>query len=465
MPARDAKKAHENPARVRQIRGILRQCQSSKIQLVRFLYCGNDGVIRGKACHADYLEGYLESGIGLTVAMQSFNMLDQLTPGGRFGPVGEIRLVPDPATFAILPYAPRSARLLVDMVRLDQRPWEACARSFLKRMIQRAAERGSAIKGAFENEFTLARQEGSAFVPIDRSPCFSSIGMDSAAPVILDIVEALGKQGVSVEQYYAELGPGQQEMPVRYAPALRAADNQLTFRDTVRGVALTHGLYASFAPKPFPEAAGNGAHLHFSAWSLKEDRNLFYGPGDPHGLSKEGYHFIGGVLKHLRALVALTAPSVNSYRRLRPQSWSSAFVCYGPDNREAAVRIASPRWGREMESTNLELKPSDPSNNPYLALGGLIAAGLDGLEKGLDPGGPLLVDPATLSEPDRTARGLVRLPTSLEEALDELERDDLLCQALGEVLAGEYVAVKRSEVRGFKDKPVEFELEHHRYKY
>src|SRR5262245_13176898 len=374
MPRRPASsrgdRSGSSPGDARRTRDILARCRAGKVQVVRFLYCDNGSVIRGKACHTRFLPSYLRSGIGLTVAMQSMNMLDQLVPEGSFGPVGEIRLAPDPATFAILPYAPRSARLLCDMQTLDGEPWGACPRSFLKRVIDRTASQGLACRAAFENEFTLARREEGAFVPVDRSNCFSTIGMDSAAPVISDLIEALIAQGVHPEQYYAELGAGQQELPVRFTDALRAADNQITVRETARGVALKHGLVASFAPKPYPDQAGNGAHIHFSLWRLSDGGNHLHSERDRYGLSEAGYSFIGGVLAHLPALVALTAPSVNSYRRLQPRFWSSAYTAWGPDNREGAVRIPSRRRGREAESTNLELKPSDPSCNPYLALGG-----------------------------------------------------------------------------------------------
>jgi len=449
----------------RRIRHIVRQCRHEKIQMVRFLYCGNDSVIRGKACATEFLDSYLVSGIGLTVAMQCMNMLDQLVPEGSFGPVGEIRLMADPTTFAVLPYVPRVARVFCDMLTLEGEPWGACPRSFLKRMTARAATRGLVVRAAFENEFTLARREGPGYVPLDHSNCFSTIGMDGAAPVMGDIVDALTAQGVHPEQYYAELGPGQQELPVRFAEALRAADNQITLRETARGVALKHGLVASFAPKPFPDQAGNGAHIHFSLWRLVDGGNHFHDPHDRYGLSEAGYAFIGGVMAHLPALVGLTAPSVNSYRRLQPRFWSSAYTAWGPDNREGAIRIPSKRRGREAESTNLELKPSDPSCNPYLALGGLLAAGLDGIERKLDPGTPTLVDPDSLSDAERAQRGIRRLPRSLGEALDALERDEVLRDALGDVLAREYLAVKRSEVRAFDGKGVAFEVEQHFYRY
>jgi glutamine synthetase len=445
---------------------ILMQARQAGIKLVRFLYCGNDGLIRGKTAAIEALDGALEAGIGLTVAMQSFTMLDRLVPEGTFGPVGEIRLMPDLDTFAPLPYAPKSARVLTDMLQLDHTPWPICPRGFLKRMVAKADARGLRVVAAFENEFYLARVDNEGrFVPFDRSNCFSSIGMDSANPIVIDIVEALEKQGIAVQQYYPELGPGQQEISVQHTAALRAADQQLAVRETVRGVAAGHGLYASFAPKPFPDQAGSGCHIHFSLWDTATGQNVLSAPSGPHGISPLGYHAIGGVLAHLSGLLALTAPTVNSYRRLQPRFWSSAYCCYGPDNREAALRIPSVFWGREAESTNLELKPCDPSCNPYLALGALIAACLDGIERGLKPPEAVIIDPATLDEEERERLGVYRLPLALDEALAALEQDKVLTDALGAPLAHEYLLVKRAEWEAFKDQGLEFELDQHFYKY
>ena len=445
---------------------ILLQARQAGVRLVRFLYCGNDGLIRGKAAAIEALEGALEAGIGLTVAMQSFTMLDRLAPTGTFGPVGEIRLVPDLDTFTMLPYAPKNARVLVDMLQLDRTPWPICPRSFLKRMIAKAAARGLRVVAAFENEFYLARVDNEGrFMPFDRSNCFSAIGMDSASPIIIDIVEALEKQNITVQQYYPELGPGQQELSVQHTEALRAADQQLVVRETVRGVAASHGVYASFAPKPFPDQAGSGCHIHFSLWDAASGQNVLSEPTGPYGISPLGHHVLAGVLAHMRALVALTAPTINSYRRLQPRFWSSAYSCYGPDNREAALRIPSLFWGREAASTNFELKPCDASCNPYLALGALIAACLDGIEHGLNPPEAVSVDPALLSEEERERIGAARLPLTLDEALVALEEDEVLTEALGAPLAHEYLQVKRAEWEGFKDQGLEFELDQHFYKY
>jgi glutamine synthetase len=282
----------------------------------------------------------------------------------------------------------------------------------------------------------------------------------------VELVRALTEQGLVVEQYHPELGHGQQELSIRHAPAVAAADNMVRYRETARGVAWRQGLWASLAPKPMPDQAGNGAHLHASLWEAGPDgqpgnRNVLHDTGDPRGLSELAYHWIAGLLAHLPGLVALSCGSVNSYRRLAPQSWSSAYVCWGMDNREAAVRVPSRMWGLEEASTNLELKPSDATGNPYLALGAYIHAGLDGVRNKLDPGRPVDTDPATLSAATRRRRGINRLPASLGEALDALEADELLMDALGPLRSGAYLAVKRSEVAAFAAQDVAFECFHH----
>ena len=351
---------------------ILDACRTQAVRLVRFLYCDNGGVIRGKATHVERLGDRIRTGIGLTVAMQAMNSLDQLQPVEGMGPVGEIRLVPDPETFTVLPYAPHTAAMLVDHARLDGQPYEAGPRNFLKRMAARLAERGMVLSCAVENEWSLATQRDGRHVPVDESLCFSTVGMAASAEVTDATVVALGEQGIQVEQYYAELGHGQQELSVAPRPAVQAADTQILVRETIRGVAARFGLTASLAPKPWPDQAGNGAHIHFSLWDGDGQRNLFHDPASRFGLSRTAEQFIAGVLTHVPGLLALTAPSVNSYHRLLPQHWSSAFVCWGPDNREATVRVPSTFWGMEQASTNLEFKPTDASCNPYLAFGGLI---------------------------------------------------------------------------------------------
>lgn len=452
-------------------KAVLKRAEELHLRLVRFLYCDNGGIIRGKATHASSLAQRMTEGIGQTLAMQAFAGVDALAAVEGMGPVGEFRLVPDPNTFVVLPYAPNAGMMVCDMLAQDRQPWGACPRTFLKRMIGAAGQMGIAVRAAVEHEFYLAREapDGPGYEPFDHSLCYSSIGFQSSAQILDDIIRCLELQGVQVEQFMPELGPGQQELSIRHADALHAADNVILVRETVRAIAAQHGVVASFAAKPFLDQAGSGAHIHFSLWgtsgSGQVGRNLLYDPNGRGGLSKLGFQFIGGVLAHLPGLVALTCASPNSYRRLLPHFWSSAYTAYGFDNREGAIRVPSPFWGREAESTNLELKPADHSGNPYIALGGLIAAGLDGMRRGLDPGEPMDIDPGNLSDDERALRGIHRLPESLDAALDALAADAVLTEALGPLLAPAYIAVKRLESSYFADKTPEEETRQHFYKY
>ena len=247
---------------------VAQRVDDAGLRLVRFLWCGNDGTVRAKSSGRQGLEGRIAAGIGLTVAMQAMNGLDQLQPVEGMGPVGEIRLVPDVETFRVLPYAPRTGAMLVDHVTLDGEPAPQCPRSFLKRMEARLAERdGARLEVAFENEFALAVPKDGGYAPVDASLCFSTIGMTTSQEYVDALADALEQQGLTLEQYYAELGHGQQEISTAHAPALQAADEQILVRETIRGVAAQHGLVASLAPKPWPEGAGNGGHVHFSLWA------------------------------------------------------------------------------------------------------------------------------------------------------------------------------------------------------
>jgi glutamine synthetase len=451
------------------VHDVVQQARNADLRLVRFLYCDNGGIIRGKATHSSKLASRMATGIGQTLAMQAFTAVESLAPVEGMGPIGEFRLIPDPETFVTLPYVPNTGSMMSDMILTDGTPWAACPRTFLKRMIKHLADHGMRAEASVEHEFYLAREEGDKYVPADNSLCYSSRGLDDQAEIIDVILAALESQGVSIELFHTELGPSQQELSIRHANVLRAADNVCLVRETVRGVARTFDLLATFAPKPFLDQAGSGAHIHVSLCGTENGehpgQNLFYNPNERGGLSQLGKYFIGGVLRHVRGLVAITCGSPNSYRRLLPHYWSSAYDAYGYDNREGAIRIPSTQWGHEAESTNLELKCADHSGNPYLSIGALLAAGLDGIKNSIDPGDPQEIDPGNYSDEEREKRGLRRLPTSLDEALDELERDQVLLDALGPLLASSYIAVKRNEAAFFKDKTADEETRQHFYKY
>ena len=447
---------------------VLQRAQDAQLRLVRFLYCDNGGIIRGKATHAAKLASRMEEGIGQTLAMQAFTSVETLAMVPGMGPVGEFRLVPDPESFVVLPYAPHTGSMFCDMNRIDGQPWEACPRTFLKRMSAELAKDGMRAEAAVEHEFYLAHEQHGTYNPADYSLCYSSIGLAEQAEVIDALLAALEAQGITTELFHAELGPAQQELSIHHADALKAADNVLLVRETARNIARRFDLYASFAPKPFLDQAGSGAHIHFSLWGnqgFSNATNLFYDAGEHGGLSQIGRYFIGGVLKHIRALLALTCASPNSYRRLLPHYWSSAYAVYGFDNREAALRVPSLFREREADSINIELKSADHSGNPYLAFGALIAAGLDGIRNKIEPPAPVNVDPGNYSDEERERLGIHPLPGSLNEALDALEHDQLLLDALGPLLAEAYIAVKREEAAFFIEKSPQEETLQHFYKY
>src|ERR1700730_9125519 len=259
---------------------VVKQAHTSNLRLVRFLYCDNGGIIRGKATHSSRLASRMQEGIGQTFAMQAFTGVESLASVEGMGPVGEFRLIPDPNTFTILPYVPNTASMFCDMIRTDGVPWEACPRSFLKRMLAALEQEGMRAEAAVEHEFYLAREEMGTYVPADRSLCYSSIGLDEQAEVVDTMLAALENQGLGIELFHTELGPAQQELSIHHADALRAADNVCRVRETVRGVARDFNLFATFAPKPFLDQAGSGAHIHFSLWgsesSGQSNTNLFY---------------------------------------------------------------------------------------------------------------------------------------------------------------------------------------------
>ncbi|MBV9230960.1 MAG: glutamine synthetase, partial [Chloroflexi bacterium] len=278
---------------------VVQRAQAANLRIVRFLYCDNGGIIRGKTTHASKLASRIYEGIGQTLAMQAWTGVESLASVEGMGPVGEFRLIPDPDTFVILPYVPNTGTMFCDMIRTDGVPWEACPRSFLKRMIATLAAQGMRAEAAVEHEFYFAREEMGKYVPADHSLCYSSVGLDEQAEVMDAVLAGLESEGLSIELFHTELGPAQQELSIRHADVLRAADNVCLVRETVRGVASTFNLLATFAPKPFLDQAGSGAHIHFSLWGSENSgqayTNLFYDAQERGGLSQLGKYFIGGV--------------------------------------------------------------------------------------------------------------------------------------------------------------------------
>jgi glutamine synthetase len=426
--------------------------KSQGIRFVRVIWCDNANVIRGKAIHIDTLADRMDIGVGLSAAQQAIPvMADAVAPDSGLGPVGEVWLTPDWSTLQPLPYAPGQARVLGDMVA-NGAPWPWCSRQFLKRMIQRARAAGFELKAAFEPEFYLLRIEGDIIHPADQSVFATTLSMDTHWSVVDAIAAALIDQGLTIEQYYPESGPGQQEISVRYTDVLAAADQHIIYRETVKAVARHHGLIASFVPKIFDQAAGSGCHLHLSLWRGEENVT----PGGQGALSDVAGHFTAGLLHHLSALMVVTTPSPNSYRRIRPRCWSGAYRTWGYDNREAAIRIPTNPAG--PSPTHLEFKTLDNAANPYLALGCAIAAGLDGIEQQFPLPEPIAVDPAVLSHEARQSRHIHLLPQSLDQAISAFQQDPVLLDALGADYAKTFLAVRQAEREAMQNFTLEAEV-------
>jgi len=429
-----------------EIGDALAAAAEGETRLIRFLYCDPAGVIRGKTVHGSQLQSKITEGVGLTRAQNAVNLFEDLIYVDGMEPVGEVRIIPDPNTYSELPWLDHTSSMLSDLREQDGSEWAGCTRSVLKRALARANEQGVKVMAAFESEFYLAEQTPDGPKPWRNGPVYSSSGMDRASEVVDVMVDNLVAQGVVVEQAINEYGPGQQEISIKYTDALAAADQHLKFRDTIRGTAeVQFGLLASLAPKPFSEGIGSGAHLHFSLWSADGKTNLLYNENDPTRLSQFGLSFVAGVLDHLPALVALTCPSVVSFHRLQPHSWAGSTISWGYDNRECAVRVASPFAGREMNSINLELKTCDGSANPYFALAGLITAGLDGVTRGLVPPAPAEHDPTLLSAEAARASDIRPLPATQLAALRALEDDPLIADSLGDLMLRCVLATRRAE--------------------
>lgn len=429
----------------------------SKTHFIRVLWCDNANIIRAKALHVDALKNLdSEVAVGISRAQQGVPvMYDGVVSGAGLDPVGEIVLQGDLSTLTSIPYAPGQARVMGDMMENGE-VWGNCPRGFLKKMVSEAQEKGLEIKSSFENEFYLVKvdEDNKDYKISEHNPFASTYSMDQNQAVISEIVDSLMAQNIKVEQYYPESGPGQHEITMVYDKALNAADNQIVFRETVKSVSFKHGLRASFLPNVFPDSAGSGCHIHISLWKGAE--NILHDPENNYGLSQTARQFIAGILYHLPALMAITTPITRSYLRIRPQMWSGAFQVWGFNNREAAIRVIQEDNGKIM---HFELKTVDASSNPYLAMGAVIAAGMDGIKKDMELNKPLQKDPATLSPEEREKQGIKPLPRNMKEALDNLKNNGALLKVLGSELATSYLAVKYAEYEALSKLSAEDEVD------
>lgn len=357
-------------------------------------------------------------------------------------------MMPDINTYRVLPWTEgdhRLARIICDAFTPDGEPFEGDPRGVLKRVLQRSEALGLRFFTSSEPEFFLFRKpDGAEPVLHDVAGYFDFSPRDLASEVRQDIILALEALGIEVERGHHEVATGQHEINFRYTDALASADALMTFKYTVKAVAQAHDLYATFMPKPIAGINGSGMHTHQSLFDLKGETNLFYDAKDAYHLSPLAYSFLAGQLQHARALAAVVAPTVNSYKRLVPGYEAPVYICWGQINRSALMRIPRYSKGRE-KSTRMELRCPDPSSNPYLMLAVMLAAGLDGVERKLQAPAPIEESAYEFTPDDLHERGIGVLPGSLDEALRELEKDKVVKGALGEHAYKGFVRAKRRE--------------------
>lgn len=375
----------------------------------------------------------------------NFTIDDQQVPEPRFGAdSGDFFAVPDPETFTVVPYRPGMARVYSHLHTEDGRHWEGCPRGRLQAAVARLADLGFSAQVAFEPEFTLYRQDaGGQYRPVDSAPMYSVQRIDELSGFLRSVEKALAEQDVEILQIGSEYGAGQVEINLRHCDPVTAADNTLTLRDTVKALARDAGMLAGFMPKPYEDAAGNGLHVHLSLWDTSGEQDHSAGDG-PAGLSTEMGHFLAGVVAHAPALCGVGAPTVNSYKRLQPASWAPAHVAYAEQNRAALVRIPGSTRRR------IEFRAADHTCNPYLFLTALLSAGIDGLERELQPGKPAEGDLGHAARAELEAQGVAFLPRTAGEALAAVEADQTVMEGLGPVCGPELLRIKRFELERYE---------------
>nr|WP_042195330.1 glutamine synthetase family protein [Kibdelosporangium sp. MJ126-NF4]CEL21942.1 Glutamine synthetase, putative [Kibdelosporangium sp. MJ126-NF4]CTQ92722.1 Glutamine synthetase (EC 6.3.1.2), putative [Kibdelosporangium sp. MJ126-NF4] len=396
---------------------------------VAVTWVDNSGVTRVKAVPVGALANAVTNGIGASPSFDRFVFDDSVTGG----PVGDLRLKPDVSKLTVLAALPGWA--WAPAVRYDQdgnvHPGDA--RGLLIRVADELAEQhGVHTRAAFEIEWCVSRGEGDEFVPACSGPAYGMIRLTELGGYLHDVLDALATQGIHVEQIHPEYAAGQFELSIAHQDPVTAADHLVLVRETIRPVSMNHGLRATFAPKVVAGGVGNGCHVHLSAW--RDGENLLGGGDGTFGLTADGTSFVGGILSRLPALLALGAPSVSSYLRLIPSHWAGAFVAWGLENREAALRFIT------AGQPNVEIKCFDGSANPYLALAGLLVAGGAGIAEGASLPEPVDVDPATLAD-------AVPLPNHLGEAVEAFEAEPTLLAAFGTELTDAITTVRKSEIR------------------
>jgi glutamine synthetase len=404
----------------------------------------------GRACaKSNPRQGFVSAlRTGMVFAKANLNMDvsdHQVSGATMLADSGDFLAVPDPRSYVLLPRFPGTALMNAYMRETDGSPWEGCPRTRLDKIVAKLADEGYSMRAALEPEFYLyVRGEGGALEPATGSTMYGQRGLADANAFVVDLMTELAGMGIEVAQFHKEYGRGQFEISLRHGTPVEAVDRYLQLRSTMHDISQQHDIMVTLMPKPSADTAGNSLHVHLSIWDRECTQDLTPSTEDDISLSKLGTWFMGGLLAHAPALTAVGSPTVNSYKRLQPGSWAPANTYWGRGNRSGVVRIPGVGGRR-----HIEYRSPDNTTQPYLLMCALLAAGLDGIRRQIDPGPPFEGDVGHMTPEEIERHHLGFLPRTLPEALDALERDELVCAALGPEILKHFLAVKRGELEAY----------------
>ncbi|WP_425357407.1 type I glutamate--ammonia ligase [Mahella australiensis] len=429
---------------------VMRIAVEQDVMFIRLQFTDIFGVLKNVAITVNELDKALNNEIMFDgSSIEGFVRIEE----------SDMYLRPDPSSFAIFPWRPNEgkvARLICDVYNPDGTPFQGCPRNVLKKALDEAAQMGYGMSVGPECEFFLFLTDAEGkptTVTHDNAGYFDLAPVDLGEDARRDMCLTLQQMGFEIEASHHEVAPGQHEIDFKYDDALSTADKVMTFKMVVRTIAKRHGLHATFMPKPVFGINGSGMHTNQSL--SKEGKNAFDDPSGPLGLSQEAYYYIGGLMKHAKAMAAITNPTVNSYKRLVPGYEAPVYIAWSPKNRSPLIRVPAKRGA----ATRVELRNPDPTANPYLALAVMLKAGLDGIKNKIQP--PASVDENIFHMNDgaRVERGIDSLPGSLDEALKEMDKDPLIRETLGEHIYTKYVEAKMLEWDEYRTKISQWEID------
>ncbi len=428
---------------------VIKKIKDKKIKFIHLWFTDVLGFLKSFAITVEELNKAMTEGMGFDgSSIQGFARIQE----------SDMIAMPDPSTLQILPWRSNGqlvATMFCDITNPDGSYYECDPRYVLKRNLKRAADMGYAFYLGPELEYYYFKNAEETEV-LDRGTYFDMTPLDIAVDLRRDTVLTLEKFGIQVEYSHHEVGPSQHEIDLRYEEALKMADNVMTYRLVVKEVAQLHDVYATFMPKPLYSEAGSGMHTHQSLF--KDGRNAFHDPSDKHHLSDTAKAYIAGLLKHAREICAITNQWVNSYKRLVSGFEAPVYICWAHSNRSALVRVPMYKPGKE-EATRLELRSPDPACNPYLTFSVMLAAGLEGIEKGYELPEPVTNNIYELTEEERTKIGIGSLPEDLYEATKEMEKSELVRKALGDQVFGWFIKNKKLEWNEYRARVTPYEKE------